>query len=46
MISVQCTLGIFLYLILREDFLSAAKAGAGKTPRVHPIPKEVIQCLH
>ena len=22
MISVQCTLGIFLYLILREDFLS------------------------
>ena len=26
-----------MYLILREDFLSAAKAGAGKTPRVHPI---------
>ena len=46
LVSPKCTPGIFLYLILREDFLSVAKAGAGKTPRVHPIPKEVIQCLH
>lgn len=33
--NTQYFLEIFLYLILQEDLLSAAKAGERKTPREH-----------